>query len=265
MTIRALVVDDEPLARSRMRRLLADHPDVEVVGEAADGREAVEAVLNVQPDVLFLDVQMPGQSGTEALRAIHAALPEELWPPTVFTTAFEDHAVEAFELEGTDYLLKPVEKEALARALRRVRKALWGRHRPQVVSPPPPPIPELPSAPEPPPESLSTDHLAAHRGNKIVNVPYHQVACILVEDTITFAYTPAGRLRLKMALHEVEARLPSPPFLRVSRSALIQIAWVQHLEAMGSGVYEAVIRDPVGMRLRVSRRRARRLRELLGW
>jgi len=263
MTIRALVVDDEPLARSRMRRLLADHPDVEVIGEAADGKEAVAAALTLRPDVLFLDVQMPGQVGTDALRAIHDALPEAHWPLTVFCTAYDDHAVEAFELEGTDYLLKPVEKEALGRAMRRVRKAVWSREPSGQPTPEPmPPAPQAAASGELP---EAQTHLAAHRAGRIINLPLDQIACVVVEDTITFACTPSGRFRLKMTLHEAEAKLPSPPFVRVSRSAVLQLDWVQHLDPLVSGTYEAVLRDPVGLRIAVSRRRARRLRDLLGW
>lgn len=265
MTIRALVVDDEPLARSRMRRLLGEHPDVEVVGEAADGKEAVAAALQLRPDVLFMDVQMPGQIGTDALRAIHDALPEDLWPMTVFCTAYDDHAVEAFELEGTDYLLKPVEKPALGRAMRRVRKALWSRTPSSGPSPATDPIPatSAPAASGEIPEAVT--HLAAHRAGRIVSLPIDQIACVLVEDTITFACTPEGRFRLKTSLHEVEAKLPSPPFVRVSRSAIVQLGWVHHLDPLVSGTYEAILRAPVGLGIAVSRRRARRLRELLGW
>ena len=265
MTIRAVVVDDEPLARSRMRRLLGGHPDVEIVGEAADGKEAVAAALTLRPDVMFMDVQMPVQHGTDALRAIHEALPEDLWPMTVFCTAYDDHAVEAFELEGTDYLLKPVEKEAIGRAMRRVRKAMWSR----APSPQPPPAAEPPSPATPPEHSGeipdAATHLAAHRAGRIVSLALDQIACVVVEDTITFACTPEGRFRLRMSLHEAEAKLPSPPFVRVSRSAILQLSWVHHLDPLVSGTYEAILRAPVGLGIAVSRRRARRLRELLGW
>jgi two-component system, LytTR family, response regulator len=255
MGIRTLVVDDEPLARSRMKRLLADHPDVEVVGEAADGTAAVSEVLRLRPDVVFLDVNMPGSTGTECLRAIHAALPEDLWPLAVFTTAYEEHAVEAFALEGTDYLLKPVERDTLARALRRVRKVLW-RDSAAVAAPPTPPAP---------PEEESTGHLAAYRAGRIVSLALDDVACVVVEDTITFATTADGRFRLKSTLHEAEARLPSPPFVRISRSAIVQLSWVATIEPMASGRFEVVLRAPVDLRLAVSRRRGRRLRQLLGW
>ena len=151
MSIRVVVVDDEPLARSRMRRLLGGHPDVEVVGEASDGDAAHAAVLELRPDVVFLDVNMPGSTGTEALRAIQSSLPESMWPLAVFTTAYEEHAVEAFALEGTDYLLKPVEKTELARALKRVRKVLW-RGAESPATPPATPAAQVAApAPEPTP------------------------------------------------------------------------------------------------------------------
>ena len=264
MGIRTLVVDDEPLARSRMKRLLTDHPDVEVIGEAADGTAAVSEVLRLRPDVVFLDVNMPGSTGTECLRAIHAALPEDLWPLAVFTTAYEEHAVEAFALEGTDYLLKPVERDTLARALRRVRKALW-RGSAAPVAPPPPQAAAPPASGPPTHDDRAIGHLAAHRAGRIVRLALDDVACVVVEDTITFATTAEGRFRLKSSLHEVEARLPSPPFVRISRSAVVQLPWVATIDPLASGTFEVVLRAPVGIRLAVSRRRGRRLRELLGW
>jgi two-component system, LytTR family, response regulator len=273
MSIRALVVDDEPLARSRMKRLLGAHPDVTVVGEAASGAEAVTSALALRPDVVFLDVNMPGQTGIEALRTLQGSLPEQLWPLAVFTTAYEEHAVEAFDLEGTDYLLKPVEVERLARALRRVRKELWARNPAPATTPAPstaaaaPHEPAPPAAPEPASEAPVDDvgHLAAHRAGRIVRLAIDDIACVQVEDTITFAYTAGGRFRLRMSLHEVESRLPSPPFVRVSRSAIVQLGQVKHLEPMFSGTYVAVMADPLELKVDVSRRRARHLRELLGW
>lgn len=263
MMIRALVVDDEPLARSRMRRLLADHPDVQVVGEADSGRAAVAQVLQLRPDVVFLDVNMPEMTGTEALEAIQRALPEELWPAAVFTTAHEEHALKAFELAGTDYLLKPVERDALARALRRVRKAYYTSAPPPAVEPAPSETSSGTSSGTSSPTSV--EHLAAHRGGKIIRLALDEVGCITVEDTITFAHTPAGKYRLKMTLAEAEVRLPSPPFVRVSRAAIVQLGWVQDLEPMDSGTYNARLREPLALQLTVSRRRARHLRELLGW
>lgn len=250
MNIRAVVVDDEPLARRRLERLLQEHPDVEVAGKAGNGEEAVAVVLDTRPDVVFLDVQMPGRDGVATLRALRQQLPAAVMPSVVFTTAFEEHAVAAFELEATDYLVKPVERDALTRALRRVRESTWrGRDEP---------VRQEPAAPV-------QAALAGHRAGKIVNLPLEDVGCLLLEDTITWAHTPQGRFRLKPGLQELEERLPSPPFFRVSRAAILNLDWIEHLAPMFSGTYVAKLRPAIGLELGVSRRRARQLRDLLGW
>ncbi len=262
MTIRALLVDDEPLARRRLKRLLAEHTDVEVIGEAADGDEAVHNVLELQPDLVFLDVRMPGSTGIEALEEMHRQLPDTVRPLAVFTTAYEEHAVEAFALEGTDYLIKPIDQEQLTRALRRARETLWTRRgRPADDEEAEAPA----TATAPAPASTVAAHVAAHRAGKIVNLATEDIGCVAVEDTITWAHTPQGKYRLKAALHEIEERLPSPPFVRVSRSTIINLEWIDHLSPMYSGTYKASLRGAIGLEVHVSRRRARRLRELLGW
>ena len=256
MNIRAVTVDDEPLARRRLKRLLAEHSDIELVAMAANGTEAIKVVLEERPDVVFLDVRMPNKDGLETLRAMHEHLPEGVRPLAVFTTAYEEHAVEAFALEGTDYLVKPIDREQLSRALRRVRQALWQR-RPQPDGSPAGPVAED--------RHRVSGHLAGHRAGKIVNLQLEDIACVSIEETITWADTPQGRYRLRQALHEAEERLPSPPFVRVSRASIVNLEWIDHLAPMFSGTYTAVLRPAVGIQVHVSRRRARRLRELLGW
>lgn len=250
--IRALVVDDEPLARSRLLRLLSAHPDVRVEGEAATGNEAVAACLQHRPNLVFLDVDMPDGTGLEALERIRQTMPESLVPLAVFTTAHEGHAVQAFALEGLDYLLKPIEPATLDRALKRVRKRVWGA------------APVAPVAP-PVPVAAASGHLAAHRGERVLNLDLDDVACIEIEDTIAFAYTAEGRFRLNGTLAELLERLPNPPFLQVSRSAIVQLDHVKHLEPLGAGVWLASLRAPEGKTVRVARRRVKSLRELLGW
>ncbi len=257
MSVRAVAVDDEPLARRRLKRLLGEHSDIELVGMATNGTDAIKVVLEERPDVVFLDVRMPDKDGLETLRALHELLPQNVRPLAVFTTAYEDHAVDAFALEGTDYLVKPIDREQLSRALRRVRQALWQR-RPQTDE-------ASAAAPEAEASRRVSGHLAGHRASKIVNLQLEDIACVSVEDTITWADTPQGRFRLKLALHEAEERLPSPPFVRVSRAAIVNLEWIDHLAPMFSGTYTAVLRSAVGIQVHVSRRRARGLRELLGW
>lgn len=249
MSLRAILADDEPLARQRLTRLLAAHPDVEVVGQAGDGLTAIEAVLAQRPDLLFLDVNMPALDGVAALERLRELLPPAALPLVVFTTAYEQHALRAIELEGLDYLVKPVEADTLARALRRARGRLESR--------------TLAAEPSPPAEP-PLEHLAAQRGDKLLRLDLSQVAAIELEDTICYALTPAGRFRLKQSLGELEARLPSPPFLRVSRAALIRLDWVAQVEPLFRGRVQVALRAPVDARIEVSRRRAKRLKELLG-
>src|SRR5450631_1633158 len=117
--MRSIIVDDEESARARLGRMLAVHPDIVVVGEARDGLEAVEKVEALRPDLLFLDIQMPGLTGFEVLQAIPAAV---AMPLVIFVTGYDQHALAAFEANALAYLLKPVEAERLAQALERARK-----------------------------------------------------------------------------------------------------------------------------------------------
>jgi two-component system, LytTR family, response regulator len=247
--IRALIVDDEPRARARLRRLLEVHSDVLVIGEAADGEQAVRSTLDLRPDVLFLDVRMPGPSGTDVAERLASYLPESVRPAVVFTTAHAEHAVQAFAVNGTDYLLKPIERDRLAEALRRVRRAHWDGG------------PQPPAAA--PAAQVRPAVLEGHHGNAVTSVPVGAIRSIEVEDGVAFAYTADGvRTRLGLGLAELEASLPSPPFVRISRSAVVQVERVVRLHPRDSGTFEAEVEG--GRRIPVSRRRARRLRELMG-
>lgn len=270
MSLLVLIVDDEPLARRRLRRLLELHEDVKVVGEATNGDEAVRAALEARPDALFMDVRMPGIDGLEALRQLRDKLPADVVPMVVFTTAYEDHAVEAFALEGTDYLVKPIDKASLARAMQRLRRGLWQRGRG------PAPAGAIEGVNEADAMAggvrqaaggahQAVGHLAAHRAGKIIRLTLDDIACIRVEDTITWALTADGKYRLRQGLGELEKRLSCPPFFRASRSAVLNLSWIDHLAPMFSGTYSAFLKDPVKIEVHVSRRRARELRQLLGW
>lgn len=245
--LRALIVDDEPPARARLRRLLQPHGDVTVVGEAADGDEGLRQLLSLRPDVVFLDVNMPGPSGTEVAHRIVSYLPEGMRPAVVFTTAHAEHAVEAFAVEGTDYLLKPIERERLGQALRRVRRARGA---------------QAPTAPQPPPPRPTTAPAAlrGHHGAALQPVPIATLRAVLVEDSVAWAIcADGGKIRLGDSLAQIEPLLPSPPFARVSRSAIVQTEHIVRLHPRGS-TWEAELEG--GQLVRISRRRARHLREL---
>lgn len=244
----ALIADDEPRARARLRRLLEEHADVSIIGEAATGDEAMQMTLTLRPDVVFLDVRMPGPSGTEVAHRLVDYLPEQVRPAVVFTTAHAEHAVEAFAAEGVDYLLKPIERERLAMALRRVRKISWSTPSPQ---------PSLPSPAPSPPVVLE-----GHHGTASSPVAVGAIRCIEVEEGITFAYTDDGsRMRLATGLLELEQSL-SDQFLRVSRSAIVALDQIAAIHPQPSGTCEVELQG--GRRVAVSRRRVRALRERMG-
>ena len=246
MTIRALIVDDEPRARARMRRLLEPHDDVVVVGEAGSGEAALQQTLSLRPDVLFLDIHMPGGDGTTVAARLRDYLPESVRPQVVFTTAHAEHAVEAFGLDILDYLLKPIERDRLADCLRRVRRALWGGARSTAA-------PVTPAAPA---------VLTAHHGASLSAIAVGSLTSVELEGGVAFAYTVDGaRHRLGESLAEVEAALPSPPFVRVSRGALLALDRVERLVPGESGTWSAVVEG--GRTVGISRRRAKRVRELL--
>ena len=248
MSIRALIVDDEPRARSRLTRLLAPHADVRVVGQAATGEEAVRMALELRPDLVFLDVQMPELTGTEAAARLRDYLPQSVRPAVVFTTAHAEHAVEAFALESTDYLLKPIERDRLAEALRRVRRARWS-----AAGPAPPP-----ALAAPPDEGF----LTGHRGRAIESIPVRSLLCVQVEEGTAWAYTAdGGRVRLTGGLTELHAGLPDPPFVRVSRAAVVNAERALRLRPVGSSFEVELEGDRRGA---VSRRRVKRLEGLMG-
>lgn len=245
--LRAVVVDDEPRARRRLLRLLEEHPDLRVVAEAAHGEAAVAAVLQHRPEVLFLDVQMPGMDGLTALDRLRATLPEALQPCTVFTTAYEQHAVEAFALEGLDYLLKPIDRQHLARALKRVRRRQTSDRATAARN-----------SQEP-----EERHLAVHRAGRIHPLPLAEVALVEVEDTITFVIAESGRFRLPGALHAAEENLPTPPFIRINRSQIVNLDHVRSLAPGESGTWTATLEPPHERSLRIARRRVKRVREMM--
>jgi len=247
MKIRALIVDDEPRARSRMRRLLDPYDDVVVMGEATNGEQAVHKVLEGRPDVIFLDIHMPGLEGTAVASRLRDYLPESVRPLIVFTTAHAEHAVEAFGLDSLDYLLKPVERDRLGDCLRRVRREVWAAGR----------SPVAPTAP--PPEATVT----GHKGASIEAIAINAIVVVQVEDGLAFAYTVEGeRRRLGESLAEVEAQLPAETFARVSRSAIVNTERVERLCPKESGTWAAIMEG--GRSVSVSRRRAKHLRERLG-
>jgi two-component system LytT family response regulator len=248
--IRVLVVDDEPLARATLVGLLAADPEVELAGEAAGGREA--AALLGGADVVFLDVQMPGGDGFDLLRA--AAAPR---PAVVFVTAHDAHALRAFDVDAVDYLLKPFDDDrfgrALARAKAHVRKGRAEALARQVAALF---LPAAAAAPAP------VARLAVRDGGRVRLVPVDDIDWIGAEDYYAELHVGGQAHLLREPLQRLEARLDPARFVRVHRSAIVNLARVREVESSSRGDGALVLRD--GTRLRLSRTRRAAIYARLG-
>lgn len=243
MKVRALVVDDEPLARAGLRAMLAAFDWVEVVGEAADGEAAVEAIDRLQPELVFLDVQMPGLFGMDVLRRIRRQ------PYVIFTTAFSQHAVAAFELGAVDYLLKPFGAPRLSAAMERIRAAIG---EPAGVSA----LERLSGALAGGPIS----RLFVRTGGSLVPLAITEVAWFEADGDYVTAHTARTRHALNISLTRLEERLDARRFIRVHRAHIVNLDHVRAFKRDARGNLEAELVD--GRRVPVSRARAQELRGL---
>jgi two-component system, LytTR family, response regulator len=232
--MRALIIDDERLARAELRRLLAAHPAVQVVGEAANAVEARAAIEELGPDLIFLDVQMPGESGFDLLHSLETA------PAVIFTTAFDQYALRAFEVSALDYLLKPVDPVRLAHAL-----AKLGR---------PAAVPEKTQAPE--------GKVFIKDGERCWFVALDQIMLFESEGNYTRVYFDHNQPLLARSLNQLEARLDPERFLRASRRHIVNLDFVTNIAPGPAGAMVLTLKD--GLRVPMSRRRAVEFRQFNG-
>ena len=252
--IRVLIVDDEPLARQRIEDLLAREPNVEIVGTADNGNAAIEAIGRLSPDLLFLDVQMPGKTGLEVARAIGA----ESMPATIFVTAYDQHALQAFDLAAVDYLVKPFDDERFEQAFRRARRLVeleeTGRlhqHLRTLLR-----DGSLPRA------VRYLDRIAVESKGKVRFIPVDDIDYIEASGPYAELVVGGRRHVIREALQTLEERLDPTRFMRVHRSAIVQLDRVDTLLRGAGGDYEIQLKD--GTRLRVSRSRREDLAQRLG-
>lgn len=233
MKIRALIVDDEALARNRLRKLLADTADLEIVGECCNGPEAIAAIRAQSPDLVFLDVQMPEVSGFDVLRA----LPEETWPAVIFVTAHDRHAVEAFNVHALDYLLKPFTQARLLAAVERARHHLEARNLGAVNQ-------QLAALLKPAkPESPYLSRIAVKTGSQTLFIRVEELDYIESVGNYAVLHTRNENHILRETLTSLETKLPPSLFLRISRSLLVNLERVKGLQATPRGEYLVVLQD----------------------
>ena len=249
MNIRALIVDDEPLAREWVRSAIAEDPELEVIGECGDGFEAAEAIRRLKPDLVFLDVQMPGLDGFGVLEAL---TPEEI-PAVVFVTAFDQYAVRAFEAQAVDYLMKPFSKERVEEAVRRVRELVKGKSLEDFR------------------ESISRIVEKIRRDRSfpewVLLKSDGKNVFVKVKD-IDWIESSRNNVRIHVGttlylLHEttsaIASRLDPKKFLRIHRSAIVNIERIKELHPWFNGDYAVILRD--GTQLTLSSSYRDRLKE----
>lgn len=242
--LRILIVDDERPARQKVRRLLAGEPGIEAVFEAPDGLRAVEMIRSEDPDLVFLDIEMPGADGFQVVEA----LPPERRPHIVFVTAFDRYAVRAFDAYAVDYVLKPYDAERLQKALVRVRDR--GRKAEARVE-------EMMVAVRRE-RGRPLDRLLVENGDRAVLLPAARVDRLESDRNYVIVHAGADRYRMRGTLDGLEERLDRGKFARISRSAMVNLDRIQELRRWGHGDYVVELKG--GMELRLTRRYRDRLK-----
>jgi two-component system LytT family response regulator len=242
-----LLIDDEPLARQLLREYLQDYPAVRIIGECTNGKQAVHTINELRPDLVFLDIRMPGMDGFEVLEHIAHV------PRVIFSTAYGDHALKAFEANAVDYLLKPYDRRRFSRAMEKV----LGSKDPSAVD-----VDRMVAvmqqlqAPGDHPERIFV-----RTGKKITPVLIPDILWIEAEEDYTRIHTASGSHLCNLSMNTLEARLDPSRFSRVHRSHIVATQAIGHLTGDGEGGFIAVLKN--GVKVRVGRTYAPKIREMI--
>jgi two-component system, LytTR family, response regulator len=250
--IKVLVADDEPLARERLSGLLSQEPDIEVVGQARDGEEAVTAIHDDSPDLVFLDVQMPQMSGFDVIEAVGS----DKMPPVIFVTAYDQHALKAFQVRALDYLLKPFDRERFRDALSRARKQLerdengdLGRRLLALVK-------DLRR------DQPKSDRLVVKSGGRLFFLRTDEIDWVEAAGNYVRLHVGPGSHLLRETMNAIEGRLDPEKFFRIHRSRIVNMERIQELQPWLNGEYAVLLRT--GTRLTLSRGYREKLQDRLG-
>jgi two-component system, LytTR family, response regulator len=262
--LRVLIVDDEPLARRRIADMLRDEGDVEIVGEIDNGTAALEAVRSLRPDIVFLDVQMPGKTGLEVVREIGV---DEM-PLTIFVTAYDRHALEAFDVAAVDYLVKPFDADRFVQALQRARRIIELKQVDQLRS-------RLLSVLQgdrasdkesadaaPPPRGEYLERIPVEMRGKVRVVPVNEIDFIIASGPYAELYSGDRKYVIRESMQNLEDRLDPNVFIRTHRSVIVRLDLIETLHKGAGGDYDVQLKS--GRRLRVSRSRIEALEKKLG-
>jgi DNA-binding LytR/AlgR family response regulator len=250
--ISAIIVDDEPIARKVLREELAPWPEITIVGEAENGRDALLKIGRLKPDLLFLDLQMPVMSGFEVVRS----LAEPPLPVIVIVTAFDQHAIQAFEAGAIDYLLKPVSEARLQKAVERAKSML---NRPAEIAEQVAQIASV-STPSSPTRSR---RIVGRNGADYILLDADEVLAFQAERELVWIITDKQRLLATQSLRVIEQRLSEPQFQRVHRNAIVNVNHVRKLTALSSQRWTITLSN--SLQLVVAKRQAHKIRQMVQW
>lgn len=258
MTIRAIIVDDEALARRGIRALLESAEDIEVVSECANGREAIEAINSAEPELVYLDIQMPGKTGFDVIDAIGA----EKCPHIVFVTAFDKFAVRAFDVHALDYLLKPVNRDRFNESLARVRAAVATtqdgsmlRRFVQIAA-------ELRHSPANQMTALTPDRIPVKTKGRIIFVHVADIDWVEADRDYVSLHVGTRSWLVRETIAATETRLTLSGFVRIHRSMLVNVNRVRELHSLSKGEFTVVLLD--GTELKLSRNYRSAIARLVG-
>jgi len=252
--MKTLIVDDEPIARRVLREELDQFPQIEIVGEAEDGRQALQQIAKLEPDLVFLDLQMPGMGGFEVVRNLKGGR----LPVVIIVTAFDQHAIEAFEAGAVDYLLKPVNQARLKKAVDRAA-ALQGKplrvaeHVANIAS-----TPAEPTALE-----FKGRKIVGRIGEEYFLLDSREVLAFQAEGELVWIITAKQRLLATQSLRAIEARLGQSQFQRVHRNAIVNVNHVRKMSSLSSQRWLLTLTNQ--QQLTVSKRQAANIRKILQW
>jgi two-component system, LytTR family, response regulator len=253
-SLRVFLVDDEALALKRLARMLASSGRVEVVGSATDPEEALNFLYSHKVDAVFLDIQMPGLNGFELL----ARLPSQ--PFVIFTTAYDSYALRAFEVNSIDYLLKPIEAEPLDRALTKLERMRAAGDPPELRA-----IVEQLAARLGSRDPEYPDRIASRLGDRVQFIELRRITHFIAKDKLTYAVTDEKSYVVDFSIAELEQKLDSKKFIRIHRSALLNLDWAQEAHSSFAGGMIIRLKDAKRTELQVARDRARALKQRLGF
>lgn len=247
--VTALIIDDEEPARMLIRSYLESFPEIEIVGECTNGFEGLKSIQSDKPDLVFLDIQMPKISGFEMLELL------DEYPQVIFSTAFDEYAIKAFEFNAVDYLLKPYSKERFGQS---VQKAV---ERVAQKSGPAPGLSKIAGGTLP--DGMYLDRIVVKSGQKIKIIGIDQVEFVEAEDDYVMIYTSDGRFLKQMTMGYLEEHLDSAEFIRVHRSHIVKINQIVQLEPYDKETKVLVMKS--GKKIHTSKSGMKRLREVLGF